>query len=144
MAKQPTSMIGHIFAATRQAMGAVFMNPASRFVGRTLVEMGQRLIPQGASELGQVLYGGSAYAPPGVTERLGQPLVQSNVHGTGQAQQADTAQMVQTSTVEQAKQQPTQSATQKTHGGPEKDFQARIKKAAARMRSKDNRKGKKR
>ncbi len=84
MAKEPTSMIGHLHSAVQRSGRAVFMNPVTRFIGRTVVEMGERLIPHGANELGNAIYTGSAYAPP----VLHTPD-QGNVHGTGAAQKKE-------------------------------------------------------
>jgi hypothetical protein len=82
-------MIGHIHAASRQAF--LVVSAPVRFVGRATGQALERLIPHGASEIGQALYGGgSAYAPPGVTERLTQE--QGNVHGTAPQQAAQQAQ----------------------------------------------------
>lgn len=85
MSKESTSFFGHLYAASGKAL-RVMAAPVI-FVGRAAGQALERLIPHGASEVGQVLYGGgSAYAPPGVTERLTQ--AEGNVHGTAPAQEA--------------------------------------------------------
>jgi hypothetical protein len=43
------------------------------FVGRAVMQAAERLIPQGAAEVGQALFTGNAYAPPGLTEKHGPP-----------------------------------------------------------------------
>ena len=96
MASEATSMIGHTYNAVQRAGRAVFLNPVVRFIGRTVSEMGERLIPHGASEIGQVIYGaGSAFSPPGMTERPAND--QGNVHGTGAGQAPVVSQPVQQS-----------------------------------------------
>ena len=71
MARQPTSMLGHMYAATQRAV-RVMAAPVA-FVGRAAMQAAERLIPQGANELGQAIYTGNAYAPPGLTERVVKP-----------------------------------------------------------------------
>lgn len=68
MARQPTSMIGHMYAAAQRSL-RIMAAPVT-FVGRAVMQAAERLIPQGAAEIGQALYGKSdAYAPPGLTEK---------------------------------------------------------------------------
>lgn len=69
MAKEPTSLFGHMMQATRQT----FLAPVS-FIANAGMQALERLIPHGASEVGNALYGGgNAYAPPGLTERVEKP-----------------------------------------------------------------------
>ena len=73
MAKEPTSMFGHMMAAAKKVWMAPAMAPV-RFFLRATGQALERLIPHGAAEIGSAFYGnGSAYAPPGVTERLTPP-----------------------------------------------------------------------
>jgi hypothetical protein len=89
MSRQPMSFLGHLHAACQRGV-RVAATPIT-FVGRAAGQALERIVPHGASEIGQALYGGgSAYAPPGVTERLTQE--QGNVHGTAPAQVAQQTQ----------------------------------------------------
>ncbi len=55
-----------------------FLKATASFIGKAGMQALERAIPHGASELGSVLYTGSAYSPPGVTERLTQDSVYGN------------------------------------------------------------------
>ncbi len=133
MAGQPTSMLGHMYAATRKTVG-VMLAPVA-FVGRAAMQAAERLIPQGAAELGQAIFTGNAYAPPGLTERL-VPPDRGNVHGAG-AGQATQAPAVAPPTPQPPVQQPTQAFTASTYYTP--NHQAALNQAAARVpQARDN------
>jgi hypothetical protein len=128
MARQPTSLFGHMMQATRQT----FLAPV-RFIGNAAVQAAERLIPAGAAEMGNALFTGNAYAPPGLTERL---VDKGNVHGTGSGQQtaASTAPAVSPPAVQSPIQQ-TQPLTASTYYTPNTtspSYNDRLESAAAR------------
>lgn len=86
MAKEPTSMIGHMFVAAQKTT-RIMLAPVA-FVGRAAGQALERLIPQGATEITNALWTGNAYAPP----VLHTPD-QGNVHGTAPAQQQAATQV---------------------------------------------------
>jgi hypothetical protein len=101
-----------MYAATQTAFRT--LSTPVRFVGNAAGQALERIIPHGASEVGQALYGGgSAYAPPGVTERLTQE--QGNVHGTAPAQVAQAQRTQSVAAVRPPSQQPTQAHTASTY-----------------------------